>query len=53
MLSASAFGEKSEVRVDRDNDDEGGEDAKVGVFRDPHLLEPELMLAALVGVVDL
>ena len=44
---------KSEVRVDRGDADEGGEDAEVGVVRDPHLLEPELVLAPLVVVVDL
>jgi hypothetical protein len=41
------------VRVDRGDADEGGEDAEVGVVRDPHLLEPELVLASLVMVVDL
>lgn len=44
---------KGEVRVDRGDADEGGEDAEVGVVRDPHLLEPELVLASLVMVVDL
>ena len=44
---------KSEVRVDRGDADEGGEDAEVGVGRDPHLLELELVLAPLVVVVDL
>ena len=43
---------KGEVRVDRGDADEGGEDAEVGVVRDPHL-EPELVLASLVMVVDL
>jgi hypothetical protein len=41
------------VRVDRGDADEGGEDAEVGAVRDPHLLEPEFVLASLVMAVDL
>jgi hypothetical protein len=41
------------VRVDRGDADEEGEDAEKGVFRDPHLFEPELVLASLVMVFDL
>jgi hypothetical protein len=47
------LGAKSEVRVNRGDADDGGEDSEVGVGRDPNFLEPELVLAALVVVVDL
>jgi len=47
------FSAKGEVRVDRGDADKKGEDAEVGVVRDPHHLEPELVLASLVMVVDL